>query len=346
MLLFGLSVMGQDASLSQVSNTYQYTHPSNVIMNKRVIQIQTAYHKQWMGLGKDDFNTIFASIHMPFPSSGMGVGISLMQDVEGVGNLKTQQAKLTSRYNLIHRQSKSKHQLVAAVDVALTRKNLGKPDLIFADDLNPVFGVNPSAANMSLGATQFLDLSAGFTWRNENLDLSRILNNDMVKNYRLPFSFSFTAHHINRPTESLLGVNTRLPMRMVVTTTASLTSISPDGIHLRNVLLQYEKQSEIEKFTVGAELNFAGEDAPCNVYIGAYYVNSYFNKNITQNTDGYVFLAGTEIGNTDRYNICVSYDYNNRGLSAQSGGIVEITLNITAKKLFKTIVNCFAYKRF
>ncbi|MBL7926071.1 MAG: PorP/SprF family type IX secretion system membrane protein [Bacteroidia bacterium] len=347
-ILFFVSIgaFAQDAAFSQVSNTFQFTQPSNVIMNKRVVQIQTAYHKQWMGLGNDDFNTLFAGIHMPFPSSGLGVGLSLMQDVEGVGNLKTQQAKLTTRYNLIHRQAKSKHQLVAAIDVAFIRKNLGKPELIFANDLNPVFGVNPAALNMNIDATQFLDLSAGFTWTNANLDLSRILNNDMVKNYRVPFSFSFTAHHISRPTESLLGINTRLPVRLIATATTSLTALSPDGIHLRHLLFQYDKQSTIEKFTAGAALNFAGEDAPCNVYIGAYYVNSYFANAVTQNTDGYVFLIGTEIGSTDRYNICLSYDYNNRGLSAQSGGIVEVTLNITAKKLFKTIVNCFAYKHF
>lgn len=341
-----LKLVAQDASFSQISNTQIYSNPSSVIMNKRIVQVEMAYHKQWMGIDNGDFNTAYASINMPFPSSGMGVGLSFMQDIEGIGNMKSQFAKLTTRYNLIHSQSKSYHQVIGAIDIGYARKSINSSNLIFTDDLNPVFGVSNTASDDVQLAANFLDLGFSFTYANESMDLSRVLNNDMIKNYRIPVTISFSAQHINQPTESLLGINTRLPAHYVATLATTFTSKRPESIHLRRVMFQWEQQAKINKYTVGAEVNLAGEDKAVNVYVGGYYANSIATDAANANTDAYVFLAGFEVGKYDRYNICLSYDYNNRGLSTQSGGTIEITFNMAAKSLFKTIVNCFAYKRF
>lgn len=342
---FVFKVNGQDASFSQVSNTQIYSNPSSVIMNKRVVQVEMAYHKQWMGID-GDYNTGYASINMPFPESGMGVGLSFMQDVEGIGNMKSQFAKLTTRYNLIHSQAKSKHQVIGAIDIGYGHKSINSNNLIFTNNLDPIFGINNSPSEDLKLVANFLDLGVSFTYANENMDLSRIVNNDMMKNYRIPVTISFSAHHLNRPTESLLGINTRLPAHYIGTFATSYTARNPESVNLRRVMFQWEQQGYINKYTVGAEVNLVGEDKAVNVYVGGYYANSMSTEAANANTDAYVFLVGFETGNYDRYNICLSYDYNNRGLSTQSGGTIEVTLNIAAKSLFKTLVNCFAYKRF
>ena len=291
----------QDPLFSQYYASPLYLNPGlagslkdpRLIFNSRV---------QWTQLPKA-FNTYAASADFQMPKLNSAFGFLATTDKAGSAGLRT--TTLGAIYAAKIRLNK-KWVFSPGLMFAYGNRSIDFSKLVFGDQLQ-YNGPTTDDAVGQLGNRSFFDFASGAVFYNKS------------------FWAGFSAYHINQPNFSLLGENSRLPMRLSVHTgmripikhglisKSKLNSISPSLI--------FTSQGEFQFMDAGANVLFDP------VMVGLWYRGNPLTKNMegSLNHDAAIFILGL---NLKYLEVGYSYDFTLSKLGPDSGGAHELSVMI------------------
>ena len=304
-LLAGFELNAQDPQFSQFYANPIYLNPA-FAGSHGCPRIALNYRNQWPALS-GSFVTYSASYDQYFDDISGGVGFIATHDQQGQGTISHTTASLIYSYHLkVNRQ----FSMMFAGKATWNQKFLDWDRLTFGDMIDPRRGFIYATGDVPRGGTAgFFDVSAGFLGYTEN------------------FFFGGSAHHLNRPNESVIIGNSQMPIRYTGHMGAEIpigkksrysaqTSIMP------NVIYQY--QQGFMELNVGTYVKY-----------GAFTAGAWLRSR-----DAFILSIGV---NTGTFKVGYSYDVTvSRLNNGVSGGSHEVSLgfdlNCTKKpQSFKTI---------
>lgn len=311
-LFLSLIIIGetkaQDPAFSQFYSNQLYLNPAFTGINKG-LRLGMDYRSQWPSVSSP-FTTYNVYGDIQDFNLGGGIGFMAMQDIEGAGALKTTTFGGFYSYRLV--VVSRKFDIQAGFGLNYTMKSVDWSRFVFSDQLDPVLGQIYQTAAIPPQNTNrnFIDADAGvlakFNISMGNTDFSNTLG--------------FAAHHLTQPNESLIGLESRLPMKFTV---HYGTLIPLQGnINWNNFFLSpnfiWEQQDNFNTFNFG----FYVLKAP--VYVGAWYRDQ---KVPFRGGDAFIANIGVRFENNDIiYQLGYSYDLTVSNLAANSGGAHEISV--------------------
>lgn len=250
------------------------------------------YRNQWPNL-TGNYVTYSASYDQYFKNISGGIGVIGMHDQQGQGTIYTSMLGLVYSYHL---KVNRKFSMLFGVRAAMFNKFLDWDKLTFGDMIDPRRGFIYQTGDVPRGGSRyFFDASAGFV------------------GYSKSFFFGGAVHHLNRPNESMIVGESRLPMRFTGHIGAEIklgknsqynnsTSIMP------NIIYQY--QNGFQEINLGTYIKY-----------GAFTAGAWF-----RNRDAFILSIGV---NTGKFKIGYSYDVTvSRLNNGVSGGSHEVSLGI------------------
>ena len=250
------------------------------------------YRNEWPNL-TGNYVTYSVAYDQYFKNISGGIGVIGMHDQQGQGTILTSMLGLVYSYHL---KVNRKFSLMFGARAAMFNKYVDWDKLTFGDMIDPRRGFIYATGDVPRGGSRyFFDASAG------------------VVGYSKNFFFGFAAHHLNRPNESMIIGDSKLPIRMTGHMGAEIrlgkksqysntTSIMP------NIVYQY--QNGFQEINIGTYVKY-----------GAFNVGAWF-----RNRDAFILAIGV---NTGKFKLGYSYDVTVSKLNnGVSGGSHEISLGI------------------
>ena len=269
------------------------------------------YRNQWPSLS-GNYVTYSASYDQYFKNINGGIAVIGMHDRQGQGTIATTMIGLVYSYHL---KVNRKFTLNFGARAAMYNKFLDWDKLTFGDMIDPRKGFIYQTGDVPRGGSRyFFDASAGFIGYTKN------------------FFFGGAVHHLNRPNESMIVGESKLPMRFTAHMGSEIklgqksqynngTSVMP------NIIYQY--QNGFQEIMLGTYIKYG-------VFtFGAWY----------RNRDAFILSIGLR---TKKVKIGYSYDVTVSKLNnGVSGGSHEVSLGFdmnckTKPKSFRTI-SCPSY---
>ncbi len=315
------TLWSQDPIFSQFFNTPLYSNPASLGMDGS-ITATAAYRNQWSKV-PGGFTTKYLSVESFEPCLPGAVGMSVWQDTEGEGVLKTTAAGLHFAFIAIAETRKTVHNFRFGMNPYWMQKEIDWERLVFSDQLDPRFGNINATAFDQFGSpsVNFGGLNFGFIHR---MDISNRGKDDTQISYGLAFNNLLNFSLNTGPIESLQGLETALPMRMVA--------------HASFYLPFLKIGNKIEVFRMVPQVRVVRQGGLTGVTLGAYGIYQggtlglfYHNRTPVagfQNTDALTAYLGlgVDVGKRQALDIGLSYDMNIGGLRTMSGGVFEISL--------------------
>jgi type IX secretion system PorP/SprF family membrane protein len=311
-LLCSRVVTAQDPQYSQFYAAPLYLNPAFAGSTNQS-RVGINYRNQWPAIDAN-FTTFSAFYDTYIEDKNSGVGVLLTRDREGILGLQSISVAFQYSYDL---QITKGLSFRPGVQFAIYNRSINFDKLTFGDQFDPLTGevINPtSAEGLNSGQSKFFpDLSFGGLLYSKRAWLG------------------FAAHHITQPNQSMLGEESRLPMKL--SAHAGLKFYFTPGEmgagfyrkeQERSVApaIQYRHQGEFDQMDVGFYFTFEP------LIIGTWYRGVPFKKvNGFNNNESVVLLVGfTKKGAKDVLNIGYSYDYTISQLGPGSGGAHEFSL--------------------
>lgn len=290
-----MNIFAQDPTFTQFYSNPVYLNPA-LAGSSGCPRIALNYRNQWPQL-TGNYVTYAASYDSYFKNISGGVGLVALQDVQGPGTIQTSMLGASYSYYL---KVNRKFRLMFGTQAAYYQKYLDWSQLTFGDMIDPRRGFIYQTGDVPRGNGRrgFFDVSAGMVGFTKN------------------FYFGLAAHHLNRPDESLILGQSRLPIKLTGHLGANIkigqrgrysstTTLSP------NIIYQY--QNGFQQLNIGAYLKYE------SFTIGAWY----------RNKDAFILTVGIT---TDKFRIGYSYDLTVSQLgNGVSGGSHEVSLGINLK---------------
>ncbi|MEY4992877.1 MAG: hypothetical protein RI948_1766 [Bacteroidota bacterium] len=294
-LLVTSNLLAQDPTFTQFYSNPVYLNPA-LSGSSGCPRVAINYRNQWPQL-TGNYVTYAAAYDSYFKNISGGVGLVAMHDVQGQGTIQTSMIGASYSYYL---KVNRKFRLMFGTQAAYYQKYLDWSQLTFGDQIDPRRGFIYQTGDVPRGNGHrgFFDVSAGLVGFSKN------------------FYFGAAFHHLNRPDESMILGQSRLPIKITGHIGANIklgqrgrysstTFLSP------NIIYQY--QNGFQQLNVGAYLKYE------SFTIGAWY----------RNKDAFILTVGI---NTDKYRIGYSYDLTVSQLgNGISGGSHEVSLGINLK---------------
>ena len=295
----------QDPQFSQFYANPIYLNPAFAGSNG-CPRFAVNYRNQWPALS-GNFVTYSASYDQYFKSIAGGIGVIATHDQQGKGTINHTTLSLIYNYHL---KVNRKFTMMFAGKATWNQKFLDWDKLTFGDMIDPRRGFIYATNDIPRGGSRgFFDASAGMVGFTEN------------------FFFGVSANHLNRPNESMIIGESRMPIRLTGHVGAKIplgqksqytneTSIMP------NVIYQY--QQGFMELMLGTYVKY-----------GAFTAGVWFRSR-----DAFILSIGV---NTEPIKIGYSYDVTVSKLNnGVSGGSHEVSLgfNLNCKRRqpsFKTI---------
>lgn len=310
-LLMHKTVTAQDPQYSQFYAAPLYLNPAFAGSTNQA-RFGINYRNQWPAIDAN-FTTISAYFDTYIEDKNSGVGVMLTRDREGILGLQSISLAAQYAYNLSLTDGLS---FRPGVQIALYQRSVNFDKLTFGDQFDPATGdvVNPVSAEALNGGNKFFpDLSFGGLF------------------YTPRAWLGIAAHHITQPNQSLLGEESKLPMKISAHTGIKFhfrPGVVGSGIYARPSersiapALQYRHQGEFDQMDIGTYLTMEP------LIVGLWYRGVPFKKvNGFSNNESIVLLVGfTKKGAKDILNIGYSYDYTISKLGSGSGGAHEFSL--------------------
>ncbi|PRY85442.1 PorP/SprF family type IX secretion system membrane protein [Mongoliibacter ruber] len=311
-LIFSVgSLHAQDPQYSQYYAAPMYLNPA-FTGSELVPRVGFNYRNQWPGLDAQ-FTTFSAYIDTYLDEYNSGVGLMVMNDVEGAAKLRSTTIAGFYSYEL---RISEKAFFRPGFRASYIRRDIGFfENLIFANqiDRTNIFGPTlPSTDLPGLGEpVNMLSLSFGGLFFTEN------------------FWFGLSADHVNTPNQSFLDGVSRLPAKYSVHTGYRIALASGgyrrDFTHMarqRYIVptLNYKRQGPFEQLDIGAYLYTEP------LMIGLWYRGLPYRPIENQlNRDALVVMVGVNL--PTGMNVGYSFDYTVSQLGMQSGGAHEVSLS-------------------
>lgn len=356
-----LTAHAQDPSFSNVVKDASYFHPAYTLV-KTGWEINTIMpRRQWYGVGKS-FTSQFLSINYE-SDKNMGIGASVLSDKEGPGGLKTLNPKFIYRFNILGYNRKCNNyfrggnSLTLSLYAGILHKSIDDNDLIFSDQQQwPYNTIQPSEVIFANEKATVFD--AGFS----------ASYNFKIPAVKLWITSTLSVHHLqsgasNSSEASLLGKNTVIPPYWIWSTV--FYPNGKDRMILKQPYIQYERQGNLHKMSLGILIGINQGDASVPFYFGL-GGSGQVNKTVNRNVNSMIVMAGVELlgktsdGKKKRQpglNLCLSYETPFSGLKAgqpdNAYGTFELSVSLLLNKctglasmLFQTnFKQCDAYKK-
>jgi type IX secretion system PorP/SprF family membrane protein len=299
LILFGLFYvsfhsMAQDPTFTQFYSNPVYLNPA-LAGSSGCPRIAMNYRNQWPQL-TGNFITYAAAYDTYAKNISGGVGIMAMHDQQGQGTIQTSMIAGTYSYYL---KVNRKFRIMFGGQAAYFQKYLDWSKLTFGDQIDPRRGFIYQTGDVPRGngSHGFFDVSAGMVGFTKN------------------FYFGVAGHHLNRPDESMILGDSRLPIRVTGHMGANIKlgqrgRYSSSTTLMPNVIYQY--QNGFQQFNIGAYLKYE------SFTIGAWY----------RNRDAFIVSLGIT---TEKFRIGYSYDLTVSQLGGVTGGSHEISMGINLK---------------
>ena len=210
-LLESGSLSAQDPILSQFYINRLYLNPAYAGVN-RDLTIGVVNRQQWTNI-RGPHSITLATADVGCPTSGVGFGLRLFDHLVGTaGYHKTDLAGSISvnipgyfgRGWPFRQMRKAKYLIGAGLQYGLGQKRIDWSKLVFSDQIDPFQGIVAPNTFLNIGndVSNFThDLSAGLLFRGE-------LSRDGSF-----FSLGLSGFHLNRPRETMIGLDHRIPTR-------------------------------------------------------------------------------------------------------------------------------------
>jgi type IX secretion system PorP/SprF family membrane protein len=250
------------------------------------------YRNEWPQLS-GNYVTYSASYDQYFKNISGGFGVIATHDQQGQGTINTSMLGLIYSYHLTLNR---KWKMLFGARAAWYQKFLDWDKLTFGDMIDPRRGFIYATGDVPRGGSRgFFDASAGMVIFNKN------------------FFAGGAVHHLNRPNESMIIGESKLPMRFTghigaeiqlgqKSKYANSTSIMP------NIIYQY--QNGFQELNIGTYIKYGSFN------FGAWY----------RNRDAFILTLGI---NTGKFKLGYSYDVTVSKLNnGVSGGSHEVSLGI------------------
>ena len=316
-LLSGIKVTAQDPQFSQFYAAPLYLNPAfagSTLQARGGIN----YRNQWPAID-GGFVTYSAYFDYNWIDYNSSVGMLLIRDREGLGGLNNTSAALQYSY---HIYLTDKLSFKPGLQAGWYYRNLNFGRLTFGDQFDPNTGlmINPATAEaFNTGFSKhFLDLSAGGLF------------------YTKQAWFGVAYHHMNRPSQSLIGGTDRLAGKLSVHGGLKIplqptgnNGYARPGERSISPTFQYKHQGPFDQLDIGTYFTLDP------IVLGLWYrgipikmVESYMNNESLVFLLGFVKRGGSEDRPTE-LNIGYSFDYTISRLGINSGGAHEISLSYT-----------------
>jgi type IX secretion system PorP/SprF family membrane protein len=286
--------MAQDPTFTQFYSNPVYLNPA-LAGSSGCPRVALNYRNQWPQL-TGNFITYAAAYDTYAKNLSGGVGIMAMHDQQGQGTIQTSMIAGTYSYYL---KVNRKFRIMFGGQAAYFQKYLDWSKLTFGDQIDPRRGFIYQTGDVPRGngSHGFFDVSAGMVGFTKN------------------FYFGVAAHHLNRPDESMILGDSRLPIRITGHMGANI-KLGQRGRYSSNTTLMpnviYQYQNGFQQFNIGAYLKYE------SFTIGAWY----------RNRDAFIVSLGIT---TEKFRIGYSYDLTVSQLGGVSGGSHEISMGINLK---------------
>ena len=286
--------MAQDPTFTQFYSNPVYLNPA-LAGSSGCPRIALNYRNQWPQLS-GNFVTYAAAYDTYAKNVQGGVGLMAVHDQQGQGTIQTSMIAGTYSYYL---KVNRKFRIMFGGQAAYFQKYLDWSKLTFGDMIDPRRGFIYQTGDVPRGdgSHGFFDVSAGMVGFTKN------------------FYFGVAAHHLNRPDESMILGDSRLPIRITGHMGANIKlgqrgRYSSSTTLMPNVIYQY--QNGFQQFNIGAYLKYEA------FTIGAWY----------RNRDAFIVSLGIT---TEKFRIGYSYDLTVSQLGGVTGGSHEISMGINLK---------------
>jgi len=286
--------LAQDPTFTQFYSNPVYLNPA-LAGSSGCPRIALNYRNQWPQL-TGNYITYAAAYDTYAKNLSGGVGIMAMHDQQGQGTIQTSMIAGTYSYYL---KVNRKFRIMFGGQAAYFQKSLDWSKLTFGDMIDPRRGFIYQTGDVPRGngSHGFFDVSAGMVGFTKN------------------FYFGVAAHHLNRPDESMILGDSKLPIRLTGHMGANI-KLGQRGRYSSNTTLMpnviYQYQNGFQQFNIGAYLKYEA------FTIGAWY----------RNRDAFIVSLGIT---TEKFRIGYSYDLTVSQLGGVTGGSHEISMGINLK---------------
>lgn len=302
-----LQVMGQDAQFSQFYAAPTYHNPAFAggTFSPRLI---ANYRNQWPALDANFVTSSFSFDHH-FDKINSGVGITVLNDLQGVNLLR--HSEIALQYSYLVRVADETYLRLGG-QAAYANRGLSTSGLIFGDQIGNDGITNPSSSDpffRNYFPVNYADFSTGA----------------VVYNQRAWFGLS--GHHLGRPNISLTpDGDARLPVRYTATGGVNIPlNNAYSGASLANRdftatgAFLFRKQGAFTQLDLGTYLTYAPITA------GIWYRGIPIRRsgNTLLNNDAVIAMVGYRMEN---FSIGYSYDITISRLRGTTGGAHELSI--------------------
>jgi len=286
------SVTAQDAEFSQFYSNTAYLNPA-FVGNRHCPKMTTSYRNQWSAIA-GNYSTAMAIYEQNTELLKGGFGFILFNDESGSNLLSTN--SISALYSNQQRLTE-KLYVRAGLQATYTQKRLNWDGLTFPDMIDPQLGfIFQTQQPIVNGMAKYMDFSTGIVLYNDKSFLG------------------FSAHHLNRPNESLSFGESYLPTKYTVhlSTTLPLSNIYNNESTVSPSLM-YRQQGDFKQLNAGLNVN---KD---NLLFGLWY-RGWLGEDYR---DALIPTLGIKM---DNLSFIYSYDFNIAELISYGANTHEISL--------------------
>lgn len=336
---FSIKAFAQDPTFSQFYANRVYLNPAFAGIENGIALTATT-RMQWLNVDRG-FKTVNATAEMRLPSVGVGLGINVLQNQEGLSNLTSRQAGLIFSYTI----AGPKNNFHFGLEGKLVQKSIDWNALVFSDQLDPYDGlVYPGAVQPVLDHVAYSDLDFGFLWRHQgSLKFGKTKLKDVrshlgISFHHLPYLInselqgydSFLNHDFRVAPRTTIHGGMIIPVK-IFTGTGKTIAVSPNfKLDVQGPGFMNFQQS----MAVGTAGFFTIVD---NYYLGLLYQNRTFLPTHLH-TDAYILSIGMVAntngrGKADNPNLMlgISVDLNTSGVGPAAGNVFEFNMRYRFK---------------
>ncbi|MDG1429239.1 MAG: PorP/SprF family type IX secretion system membrane protein [Crocinitomicaceae bacterium] len=282
------SVHSQDLEFTQFYSNPIYLNPALAGTNQ-CPRFAMNYRNQWPSL-TGSYVSYAAAYDNYFENINGGIGILAVHDVQAK-TINSSQLGVMYSY---HIQLNRKWTWLLGAKANYWQKFLDWDKLTFGDMIDPRRGFIYQTGDVPRGGSRgFFDASAGTVLFNKN------------------FNVGFAAHHLNRPNESMIVGESKLPMRFTGHMSAYIALGQKSQYKNKTVIMPsviYTYQNGFQQLNLGTYVKY-----------GAFTVGTWL-----RNQDAFILTIGVD---TKKFKIGYSYDVTVSKLNnGVSGGAHEISL--------------------
>jgi type IX secretion system PorP/SprF family membrane protein len=327
-----LSSWAQDPSFAQFYNIRSYLNPALIGLQNGTT-INAAFREHWVKL-PGSFRTGYIAAEARVPLIKSSIGFTFMQDVAGSTALKEQRGSFIFNYQGIHFPRTKLFpdlRLYGAVEFGVNRQYIDFANLLFPDQLDPVFGISrPTAATAIVQDVYSFDIGAGSSWIGD-LQIGKTLVHFLLGG-------SFHNYSFVRGGEGLSNTDPKAvtPLRFTAHGAAEipLQRISDGQVRPRHFSLgmhwRVDAQGRFWNSSIGSFLIYERR-----VYAGLLYQNRFYTID-NKNTNNLDFVVGYKMamGKDQTMDLAFGYGAFGTGLSMRAGGSYELTMNYNFSNAF------------